>query len=173
VQALLQADTTLVPVMAFDRDQAKPLARGKLSMIDNAIDSASGTLRLKAEFSNVSSRLWPGQFVSVQLLAETYPQAIVVDTRAVHKGLDGSYVLRIEDGKARQVAVQPLFEDDAIAVIGAGLNVGDQVIIDGHSRVVLDGVVDVIDTRPVPLRANDTALADAAPSDTPLTTENR
>lgn len=160
VQALLQTSATDVPVLAFSRDSTQPLARGRLSMIDNAVDSASSTLRLKAEFSNANAQLWPGQFVSVQLLADTRRQAIVVDSRAVKLGLDGRYVLRIEDGKARMVPVQTLHEDDILTVIGAGLAVGDQVIIDGHSRITLDAAVSVLDTRPVPQRSTDTNFTD-------------
>ncbi|HVL01415.1 MAG TPA: efflux RND transporter periplasmic adaptor subunit [Dongiaceae bacterium] len=173
VRALLVENADNVPVIAFDRDQAAPLAQGRLSMIDNAIDGASGTLRLKAEFNNTDGRLWPGQFVSVQLLAETYLQVLVVDSSAVKQGLDGSYALRIEDGKAQMVPVQIGYRDDAITVISQGLSAGDQVIVDGHSRVIPGAAVNVIDTRPTPLRATDAALADATPTASSLANEGR
>jgi len=135
LQQLLSRDAATVKAVAFDRDLHTQLAQGQLSMIDNAVDAASGTIRLKAEFANADGKLWPGQFVSVRLLASTRSNAIVVDTRAVRQGLEGNYVFRIVDGKAKVVAVETVYEDDNIAVLDKGLAAGDLVIVDGYMRV--------------------------------------
>lgn len=165
LQALLQQPSRAVPVLAFDRDAATPLAQGHLVMIDNAIDTATGTLKLRAQFTNSEGRLWPGQFVSVQLLAATLPSVVVIDSRALRRGLDGSYVLRIVDGKARVVAVETVYEDDTIVALRAGLAADDLVVVDGHSRVIADASVAITDTHPAPARATD-AVTVAQPAST-------
>jgi RND family efflux transporter MFP subunit len=164
VQQLLTRNAANVPVIAFDRDLHTELARGKLGMVDNAVDAATGTIRLKAEFANADGKLWPGQFVSVRLLIDTRANAIVVDSRAVRQGLEGNYVFRIEDSKAKVVRVDTLYEDDNIAVVG-GLAAGDLVIVDGYMRVADGSAVNVSSTQALP----DAEAADAATRKAPPT----
>lgn len=156
VQQLLARTSADIPVVVFDRDQHAPLARGSLRTIDNTVDAATGTIRLKAEFGNGDGRLWPGQFVSVNVLIDTRRDAIVVDTRAVRQGLEGNYVFRIRNARVDVVSVKKLHEDDRIAVIaddpGAnGLAVGDQVVVDGYSRIIAGSAVSVTSTEPAPV----------------------
>jgi RND family efflux transporter MFP subunit len=156
VQRLLLRTSADIPVVVFDRDQQAPLARGTLRTIDNTVDAATGTIRLKAEFSNTEGRLWPGQFVSVNVLIDTRRDAIVVDTRAVRQGLEGDYVFRIRNARVDVVNVKKLYEDERIAVIANdpdanGLAVGDQVVVDGYSRITAGSAVSVTASQPAPV----------------------
>jgi len=134
LQALLAAgDTKLVEVR--EHADGEVLATGHLSLVDNAIDSTTGTLRVKAEFANEDERLWPGQFVTVELATATSPDALVVSLAAVQRGVERPFVYRVLDGQVEVVAVQVAYEDEAFAVIAAGLAEGDVVVTDGQSRL--------------------------------------
>ena len=108
-------------------------------MIDNSIDQATGMIRLRAEFANADARLWPGQFVTTRLRTGMQQQVLVVPARSLRQGIDGAYLYRVaadgEQQKAAIVKVQPSYLDDEIAVIPQGLEAGDRVVIDGHSRL--------------------------------------
>lgn len=133
-----------VPVVALDRYAGAVLAEGVLTTVDNAIDAGTGTIRLKASFANTDESLWPGQFVTVQLRVGLSAQALTLPGRAVQRGLDGEYVYRVRAGKAEVVPVTVTYRDDAIAVIGRGLEAGDSVVIDGQSRLRPGAEVSVI-----------------------------
>src|SRR5262249_12510787 len=94
VQPLLR-DPSSGEVTAFDRAAGTRLAVGKLSMIDNAIDTGTGTFRLRAEFENKDQALWPGQFATVELRTAVSTEATVVPARAVQHGLQGPFVYRV------------------------------------------------------------------------------
>lgn len=122
-------------VTAFDRDGGAPLAKGWLTTLDNQIDVATGTLRLRAEFNNTSSELWPGQFVTLQLEVGTSTDATVVPAHAIQQGLEGPFVYRVHDAIAEPVQVATSYLDDEIAVIATGVVPGDLIVIDGQSRL--------------------------------------
>lgn len=122
-------------VTAFDRDGSAPLAQGRLTTLDNQIDTATGTLRLRAEFDNASGDLWPGQFVTLQLETGTSENATVVPAHAVQQGLEGPFVYRVQDAIAQPIAVVTSYLDDEIAVIATGVIPGDLIVIDGQSRL--------------------------------------
>jgi RND family efflux transporter MFP subunit len=124
-----------VGVTAYDRDGGAALAQGRLTTIDNQIDVATGTLRLRAEFDNAQAELWPGQFVTLQLETGTSANATVVPATAVQQGLNGSFVYRVRNEKADLVPVATSYLDDEIAVVVEGIVPGDMVVIDGHSRL--------------------------------------
>ncbi|MDO9226504.1 MAG: efflux RND transporter periplasmic adaptor subunit [Pseudomonadota bacterium] len=116
------------------------IAAGKVVFLDNAVDAATATLRMKAEISNNSanadSHLAPGQFLAVSLRLDTLRDAVTVPAEAVQQGPDGSfvYVLDGEGGaKLRKVVVAQV--RDGLAAIGEGLAGGETVVIDGHSRL--------------------------------------
>ena len=114
----------------------RELAQGKLSVIDNQIETATGTLRLKGTFENADERLWPGQFVNVRLQVTTRTDAITVPQRAVMQGPNGyfCYVLRANGtAERRQVELGPV--QDGVAVIDRGVAVGERVVIDGQFRL--------------------------------------
>ena len=135
------ASVKLVPgksalrVMAFDRDAGTALAQGRVTTMDNQVDPATGTLRLRAEFANADGRLWPGQFVALQLETGVSPQAMVFPARAIQQGLNGPFVFRIRDSKAEVVPVLAVYRDDDITAVAEGLTAGDIVVIDGQSRL--------------------------------------
>ncbi|MBM0106564.1 efflux RND transporter periplasmic adaptor subunit [Steroidobacter sp. S1-65] len=122
-------------VTAFDRDGGEPLAHGRLTTIDNQVDVATGTLRLRAEFDNDSNELWPGQFVTLQLETGTTANATVLPAQAIQQGMEGPFVYRVHDAVAQPVPVVTSYLDDEIAVIATGVAPGDSIVIDGQSRL--------------------------------------
>jgi len=112
------------------------LARGTLSVIDNAIDTTTGTLRLKATFENADERLWPGQFVNVRLLMATQNGAVTVPQRALMQSSAGYFCYVVKaDGTAERRTVEIGGVQDGIAVIERGVAVGESVVIAGQFRL--------------------------------------
>jgi multidrug efflux system membrane fusion protein len=117
-------------------DEANPVM-GKLSLVDNTVDPATGTVRLKATFINDDRRLYPGQFVNVVLTLGTASQATVVPSQAVQIGQDKSFVYVAKaDGTAEMRTVKSGTTMDSMTVIEEGLKPGEQVITDGQLRLV-------------------------------------
>jgi membrane fusion protein, multidrug efflux system len=110
--------------------------RGVVTFIDNAIDAATGTVRLKASFPNSEKRLWPGQFANVTLTLTVDPNAIVVPSQAVQAGAQGPYVFVVKPDATvenRRVVVARTQGSDS--VIASGLQAGEQVVTDGQPRL--------------------------------------
>jgi len=125
-------------VSALDRTDAHPIAGGGvLKVIDNQIDTSTGTFRLKSQFPNASNELWPGQFVNVQLLVNTVDGGLVIPAQAVQRGPDGDYVYQVQgDNTVKMQAVVVAGEvGDSHVMIGSGLKVGDQVVTEGQFRL--------------------------------------
>jgi membrane fusion protein, multidrug efflux system len=124
-----------VTVVAMSGDDNQELAQGTLLTPDNAIDTATGTIRLKATFLNEANKLWPGQFVSARLLLRTERQMIALPARAVQRGLDSLYVYVVTPKST--VQRQPVVAQDRgpMMVITKGLEVGQTVVLDGQSRL--------------------------------------
>lgn len=117
---------------ALDRDQRTVLATGRLTTLDNQIDTATGTLKMKAQFANSDGVLFPNQFVNVRLRTHTLEGAVVVPSAAIQRGSPGIYVyvVRADDTVAlRKVVLGPV--DGERTVIGDGLTEGERVVIDG------------------------------------------
>jgi multidrug efflux system membrane fusion protein len=110
--------------------------RGKVAVLDNTVDQSTGTIKLKATFPNQDLVLWPGGFVNVRLLVQTQHDVTTVPPVAVQRGPQGAYVylLNADDSVSRKV-VQVGHEDEKASIITAGLRPGDQVIVDGASRL--------------------------------------
>jgi multidrug efflux system membrane fusion protein len=123
-------------VQAFGADNVTLLSEGKLTVIDNAVDQTTGTIRLKATFENADERLWPGEFVDVRLILNTRPGVATVPQQTVQVGPNGyyAYVIKADDTVERR-AVEVASIQDGIAVINKGLNVGDKVVVDGQFRL--------------------------------------
>jgi multidrug efflux system membrane fusion protein len=123
-------------VDAFSRDDQTRLATGKLVTIDNQIDPATGTAKLKAVFSNSDSQLWPNQFVNADLLLETRKNSTVVPTAAILRGPQGTFVYAVNPDKTVQdkVVTVSLTQGDTTVIIG-GLNPGDTVVTDGQDKL--------------------------------------
>ncbi len=132
--AALSAKQSLA-VEAWDRSEHNLLSIGKLTTLDNQIDSTTGTLRLKAEFDNTDDSLFPNQFINARLHLETLDGAVTIPADAVQYGSKGTYVYLIKDNKAemRRIKLGAL-EGENIAVL-EGLVEGDQVVLEGVDRL--------------------------------------
>jgi multidrug efflux system membrane fusion protein len=117
-------------------DDNKAPVKGELTFIDNSVDSGTGTIKLKATFTNEQERLWPGQFVTVVMILGVRPNAVVVPSRAVQAGQEGEYVFVVNDDltvKSVPVTVGETVGDESI--IQQGLQPGAQVVTDGQLRL--------------------------------------
>ncbi len=123
-------------VIAITTDGKKPLADGKLSVVNNQVDSTSGTIRLKAVFDNKNHALWPGQSVATRLLVKTLKDATVVPDDAIQHGADGLYAYVVnQDNKAELHKVKVSQSIDGRSVVDDGLSPGQQVITAGQFKV--------------------------------------
>ncbi len=122
--------------IAITTDGKKPLAEGKLAVINNQVDTTSGTIRLKAVFDNKDHALWPGQSVSTRLLVKTLKDATVVPDDAVQHGTSGLYAYAVgADNKAELRKVKVSQSIDGRTVVDEGLKPGDRVITGGQFKV--------------------------------------
>ena len=122
-------------VQAWDREQQALLAQGYLLSMDNQIDTATGTVKLKAEFANEDHTLFPNQFVNARLLVTVLPRAVTVPTAAVQLGSRGSYVYVVDKDTVRLREVTPGVRTDSLTVIDKGLAAGEVVVVDGVDRL--------------------------------------
>lgn len=121
-----------------------PVEQGELSFIDNSVDTATGTIKIKGIFANTSRRLWPGQFVNVILTLTTLPDAVVVPTHAVQTGQSGQYVFVVtHDRKVELRPVVPGQASNGETVIEKGLDPGEAVVVDGQMSLVPGARVDI------------------------------
>jgi multidrug efflux system membrane fusion protein len=128
-------------VQAWDRSGTEKIADGTLRTLDNQIDSATGTLRLKAEFSNENDALFPNQFVNTVLEVGTLPDAITIPADAVQHGSRGTYVYVIEAAKARLREVKLGPTVDGRSAVVEGLAAGEAVVLEGLDRLREDSDV--------------------------------
>ena len=123
-------------VIALTTDGKKALSDGILSVINNQVDTTSGTIRLKAVFDNKDHALWPGQSVSTRLLVTTLKDATVVPDDAVQHGTDGLYAFAVnQDNKAELRKIKVTKSIDGRSVVDEGLSPGEQVITAGQYKV--------------------------------------
>jgi multidrug efflux system membrane fusion protein len=125
-----------VPVTALSSDRLTTLSQGTLALVNNEVDQASGTIRMKATFANADNVLWPGLSVSTRLLVDTLKQVTVVPEDAVQHGPNGLYAFVVADGnkvEVRDIAVGP--EGGGQSVILKGLSPGDTVVVAGQYRL--------------------------------------
>lgn len=123
-------------VMAFASDDKTQLSQGKLTLIDNQIDAATGTLRLKATFENADERLWPGEFVNVRLVIDVRVGAVTVPERAIMQGPEGYYAYTVNpDNTVQRHSIEVASMQDGVAVVAHGLASGDKVVVDGQYRL--------------------------------------
>lgn len=138
----LRAKQTALATFVTPKLAQTPI-EGKLTFINNTVDTATGTLLLKAEFPNQDERLWPGQYVDVRLELGTDPHAVTVPVEAVQTGQGGTYVFVVEGGKAQQRPVKLARQTSQLAVIDQGLKPGETVVTDGQLRLVSGAQVTV------------------------------
>lgn len=135
VQVLLHEAGAKPPrVLAYDSAGGTLLAEGGLVLIDNRVSTATGTIRVKAEFANQQGRLWPDQTVAVELQSRLLRDALVVPQVAIQRGPDSDVVYRVRDERAEIVPVRVLYSDEKIAAL-TGVEAGDLIVVDGQSRL--------------------------------------
>ena len=125
-----------LPVEVYSRDGSARLGVGSLAVLDNQINQATATLRLKAVFANPTRALWPDQFVKTRLLLTTLRGALVVPAAAVQRGPQGTFAYLVSADQ--RVSVRPLRVDrieGEQALIADGLGAGDHVVVEGTSRL--------------------------------------
>ncbi|MBV8763641.1 MAG: efflux RND transporter periplasmic adaptor subunit [Hyphomicrobiales bacterium] len=125
-----------VPVTALSSDGSRTLSEGKLDLVDNTVDQASGTIRMKATFENKDNVLWPGLSVSTRLLVDTLKSVAVIPNDAVERGPNGLYAFVIDD--ANKVAMHDIKVSEAGAsqsVVSQGLSPGEKVVVAGQYRL--------------------------------------
>jgi multidrug efflux system membrane fusion protein len=125
-----------VPVTALSREVREELDRGTVSLIDNEIDQSTGTIRVKATLPNDRRRLWPGEFVSVQVLTEVRHQVLTIPASALERGPDGMFAYVVKPDST--VAVAPLTtgeESGGVVVVEKGLAPGERVVTSNQYRL--------------------------------------
>lgn len=116
-------------------DSGKPVT-GALAFIDNQVDPTTGTIRVRAEFTNSDRRLWPGQFVRVTLRLTVEHDVVVVPAPAVQTGQKGMFVFVVKDGTAEMREVRVSRSADGFTAIASGVDAGEQVVTDGQLRLL-------------------------------------
>jgi multidrug efflux system membrane fusion protein len=136
VNKALNSSHEPLAVEAIDRDTHEVLAPGKLVLLNNQIDVATGTISMKAQFANAQHRLWPGQSVDARVVLGERADALTVPAAAVQRNQDGFFVYVIgTDDKARAQVVTVADTVKGQSVIESGLTVGERVVIDGQYRL--------------------------------------
>jgi membrane fusion protein, multidrug efflux system len=133
-QSALAAGPVTVSTVA--RDGGAELDRGTLSLIDNEIQQATGTLKLKATFENAHNTLWPGQYVNARVLIRTERGALTVPSSAIQLGPDGPFTFVVKGDSTVEVRrVKIGAQTDAVTVITAGLQLNERVAISNQYRL--------------------------------------
>jgi membrane fusion protein, multidrug efflux system len=133
-----------VPVSVLTADSGKVNETGTLAFLDNAVDSLTGTVTAKARFQNQSSALWPGEFVRVSVELSVQSNVVAVPTRAMLQGQSGNYVFVVGKdklAKVRQVSAGRVVGD--FTTVDKGLEPGEEVVVDGQSRLTPDARVEL------------------------------
>jgi RND family efflux transporter MFP subunit len=144
----LLSNPAAAEVAALDRDSGTTLATGRLTSADNQVDSATGTIQVRAVFANSGGLLWPGEFVTVKLRTGVDRGALTVESRAVQHGLDGDFVFRVREDRAQPVPVTVRYDQDSLSSIDGALAAGDQVVIEGQSQLKSGAAVKVMAAPP-------------------------
>ncbi len=161
VQEKIRAGQTLA-VELYDRDDIRKIATGELMALDNQIDVATGTVRLKARFANEDESLFPNQFVNVRLRVGT-AQSLVVPTMAVQQGSIGAFVYVVDDeSKVHVQAIVIGRVDGRRVAVASGLTAGQRVVVEGLDRLREGAKVEVVsDTAATPAGPDDSAASKA------------
>jgi len=125
-----------VEVTAFSQDNSRVLSKGTLLLIDNFVDQASATMRLKATFANEDDRLWPGDFVNARVLLDVKRDVLAIPSPAIQRGPDGifTWVVKPEGvAEARPVKVGPITGDQTI--VTSGLSQDERVVVNGQYKL--------------------------------------
>jgi membrane fusion protein, multidrug efflux system len=138
-----------VEVTAFSQDNVNPLSKGTLLLIDNVVDQASATIRLKAMFANEDGKLWPGDFVNARVLLDVRRDVLVIPAPAIQRGSEGLFTWVVKpEGivEARPITVGPTTVDQTI--VASGLAEGERVVVNGQYKLRLGSRVTVNEPPP-------------------------
>lgn len=137
---------------------------GVMTFVGNA-NSNTGTVPLKASFENTDIRLWPGQYVNVQLQLSVLKNAVVVPSRAVIIGPEGTFVYVVGDAMVAEYRLVKIsVEGDGLTVITEGLKGGEKVVLEGHVRLAADIPVRLAESTAAPEKAAPAAASTTAPA---------
>ena len=125
-----------LPVEAWSRDGTQKLSTGELTLVDNQINAATATLRLKAVFPNPQRLLWPNQFVKARLLLSTQKDALTVPSTVPQRGPEGTFAYVIQQDQTVQPRpIEVSLSEGDISLVSRGLQEGEQVVVDGQSQL--------------------------------------
>jgi multidrug efflux system membrane fusion protein len=163
VSRAMQAGT--VQVAALPREGNDELDRGTVALIDNQIDQATGTIRLKATFPNTQNTLWPGAYVNVRLLLKTDRQVPTLPSAAVQRGPEGLYTYLLKPDSTVEMRMIKIAQDDGTrAVVTEGVAPGDRVVTQGQYRLKPGAKVEIRTTPAPAATAPASGVPDAAPA---------
>lgn len=129
--------------------QGGGIEQGTLTFLDNAVDAATGTIKLKGSFANQQRKLWPGQFVQIGLTLDIRKGAVAIPSQAIQNGQQGTYVFVVKPdmtADVRPITVGPSHK--GMTAVEKGLQAGEQIVIDGQMRVVPGGKVEIRSNAP-------------------------
>lgn len=130
---------------ALDSTQTKPLDDGTLAVVDNQIDTTTGTIKMKANFPNQDLKLWPGQFVNSRLLVATRHDGLVVPASVIQRGPNGPYAYVITQDKTAELRPVKVGQiDGGQALVDSGLQEGEQVVVDGQYKLQPGAPVQIV-----------------------------
>ena len=154
----------VLPVQVWDREAKQMLAQGRVSSTDNAIDLATGTLRLKATFPNADGSLFPNQFANIRLELDTLKDSLAVPSAAIQRGAAGTFVYVVQaDNSVLTKVVQLDAQDGDWQAIRGPIQAGDKVVTDGADRLRDGSKVEVVKSAP-PRAAAVGSAKDAKPT---------
>jgi len=131
-----QANPQPLKVQVFTRDDKTLLATGQLVLVNNQIDTSSGTVQLKGRFANPTHRLWPGQYLNVHLVLGDRARALTVPAAVVQRNQEGTYAYVVNaDDTVRLQPIKVALIQDGTAIIDAGLTAGERVVLDGQYKI--------------------------------------
>jgi len=145
LQAIREQQRTHVLAVEVRRDAREAvLTKGTLAFIDNAVDTQTGTIRMKARIPNQDEIIWPGELVSLRLILGVQQDALVIPESAIQLGQGGSYVYALVDGKAHVQAIRVARQLGSQVVVAEGLEAGQQVIVNAPSNLRPESPVEPI-----------------------------
>jgi membrane fusion protein, multidrug efflux system len=125
-----------VEVTAFSQDNTRALSKGKLLLIDNIVDQASATMRLKAMFANEDDQLWPGDFVNARVLIDVKKDALAIPSPAIQRGPDGIFAWVVKpEGTVEPRAVKVGATTGDQTIVTSGLSEGERVVVNGQYKL--------------------------------------
>jgi RND family efflux transporter, MFP subunit len=152
INSALHASAKPLTVVAYARNSNEPLGEGSLILLNNQIDTSTGTVQLKGLFPNPRHTLWPGQYVNTKLILGQRAKALTVPAAVVQRGPDGPYAYVVDaTGTARMTSIDVGTIQDGTAIINKGLKAGERVVLDGQYK--LKPGVKVVDSAAQPANA--------------------